>query len=66
MMSLVTYVCVSNLLHPVPELAEGLKPLAGGGQLQQGVAAHHQVILDSYDVLRNKKDHENNPSYPPI
>ena len=45
--------CVwSHLLHPVPELAQGLQPLTRGGQLQQGVAAHHQVILDSRNVLR--------------
>ena len=42
----------SHLLHPVPQLAQRLQPLTGGGQLQQGVAAHNQVILDSRNVLR--------------
>ena len=52
-MLLVCPICAwSHLLHPVPELAQRLQPLTSRGQLQQGVAAHNQVILDSRNVLR--------------
>ena len=50
-MAIVPEVLDSNLLDPVPELAERLQPLTGGGQLQQGVAAHHKVVLHSGNIL---------------
>lgn len=54
-MAIVPEVLESHLLDPVPELAERLKPLTRRGQLQQGVAAHHKVVLHSGNILRRWK-----------
>ena len=54
-MSTVPEVLESHLLNPVPELAERLQPLTGGGKLQQSVAAHHKVVLHSSNILKRWK-----------
>ena len=48
---------VTSVLHPGPEGVEAGESLMGGGELQQGVAAEDEVVLERDGSLyRERKD----------